>query len=321
PLAPQTIDVGRLVKEMEPMLSRTLEAYVDCKIETGAEPALALIDPGQLENALLNLAINARDAMTGGGTVKVRVRVSQAAAPAADDLTSPAPHETPYICVEVEDNGAGMTESVREHAFEPFFTTKEVGHGTGLGLAMVHGFVNQSGGFAEIDSAPERGTTVRLFLPTADAAEDRIEAPRPAVARHAGGGTALLIEENEMVRAVTERHLTGLGFDVVATATPDDAGPVFEGARSIDLVVTNLIAGDGKRGFDVAEHARSRWPTVGVVVATGHADLVENRVRARQVKAELIAKPFSREALAEAIAAAQMPLGAREPAAPLCATG
>jgi PAS domain S-box-containing protein len=170
PLAPRAVDVGHLITDMDDLLERTLDALIEVRIDPGTEPATALVDPGQLENALLNLAINARDAMPDGGTLTLRVRGVDAVAPAGEGQPTVAAR---YVCIEVADTGTGMPDSVREHAFEPFFTTKQIGHGTGLGLSMVHGFVKQSGGFAQIDTELGAGTTIRLYLPAAAATDAR----------------------------------------------------------------------------------------------------------------------------------------------------
>ncbi len=319
PLTPRTVDVGDLLADMQGLLRRTLEAYVEIEIDTGDESAFARVDPGQLENAVLNLAINARDAMAGGGTLTLRVRGVEAVAP-TDRANANAP-SSPFVCIEVEDTGAGMPDSIREHAFEPFFTTKQVGHGTGLGLAMVHGFVTQSGGFAEIESNPGTGTTVRLYLPTADATPvPETVRPVPTI-QITSGGSALLVEDNDMVRTVTARHLSDLGYQVVAVASPDEALTALDGPRTFDLLLSGLVAAGGLDGLGLAERARKARPEIGVVLMSGYADFAENRPRAEALNARLIAKPFSRAQLADAIVAAQQPAACADHAPPLRAAG
>jgi PAS domain S-box-containing protein len=272
PLRPQIVDVGLLVGRASELLKRTLGESVEVRTVIGDNLYRSLVDPGQLENAILNLGINARDAMPGGGTLTLdaaNVDVDAVYAQMHSEL-----REGPYVVIAVTDTGVGMSEEVRERAFEPFFTTKPVGAGTGLGLSMVYGFVKQSGGDVRIYSELDRGTTVRIYLPRA--AEDTTasaqspDSPSPAYPAH--GETVLVVEDDARVRRVTVERLRMLGYRVLEAENGPLALEVLAEQRDgIDLLFTDMVMPGGLSGSDLAQEARRRLPEIKILFTTGYA--------------------------------------------------
>jgi PAS domain S-box-containing protein len=269
PMQRCALDVGRHLAEMRDTLLRSLGANVrvEVDVEDGLWPADT--DPGQLENALLNLAINARDAMAGNGTLTLsasNVTVDGGDAAAGEQL---APGE--YVSLRVIDDGPGMSPDVLARAFEPFFSTKPVGKGSGLGLAMVYGFARQSGGGVRLLSAPGEGTTVELLLRRAAAAAS---GPAPAEPARAPGGseTVLVVEDDDDVRVTTVAVLADLGYRVFDARDARSALAVLEREPQVDLLLTDIVLRGGMRGTDLAVEATRRRPRLRVIYATGFAD-------------------------------------------------
>jgi signal transduction histidine kinase len=303
PLSPQVVDVAALLGSLEPLLRRTLGEQVALRIGWAEGVWPALVDPAELENAILNLAINARDAMPAGGRLSIEAanvpidRVYAAVA-GLDRIGD-------YVMLSVADTGHGMSRDVLAKAFDPFFTTKQPGKGTGLGLSMVYGFARQSGGHATIDSETEAGTIVRLYLPRTTGSEPTAEAEN---ARDAARGheTILLVEDNDLVRAHTDAMLRGLGYEVLTAADGPDALALLSArlrARGAppDLLLTDVVLPGGMSGRDVANAAVRMVPTLRVLFASGYPGnvLLEN---GRMVPgAELVGKPFRRVQLAARI--------------------
>jgi PAS domain S-box-containing protein len=295
PLAPQPVDVNGLVAGMSELLNRTLGASV--RIETTLAERLwwAETDPNQLESAMLNLAVNARDAMPAGGRLFIEtanIRLDRAYA--ARNTDAKPGH---YVAVTVTDSGHGMDKQTMERVFEPFFTTKEVGKGTGLGLSQVYGFVRQSGGHVEIRSRPAEGTSVRLYLPrvlgdAAESGEERSETPVPA-ASHAE--TVLVVEDTAEVRAYSAEALRELGYRVLEA--PDGPSALHllgrpAGAR-VDLLFTDVILPGGITGPALAERARALRPRLKVLFTTGARGGAIAGSGRPGPGTELITKPFA----------------------------
>ena len=304
PLAPQPTSVARLVSDMGDLLRNALGERIQREFAIADDAWNARIDPGQLENAILNLALNARDAMPGGGTV--RVEVSNATL----DRRYAALHSevTPgsYVLVEVSDTGTGMPADVIAQAFDPFFTTKDEGRGTGLGLSMVYGFVRQSNGHIRIDSAIGQGTSVKLYLPrTLDpVAESERLVPRPA----AGRERILVVEDNEDVRRAVVDMLKGWGYRVVAADTPNAAVKLLATDSAFDLLFTDVVMPGTMSAVELARLAQQRSPGIGILLTSGYArDLVPEREAA---DLPIIAKPYRSDELAARVRAV---LGARRP--------
>lgn len=293
-LTPETVDLSSLVDDMGELLRRTLGEGVD--IEVRKAPALwsCLADPSQLENAILNLAINARDAMPSGGCVKIDVEnVDEAAASAMPfDLDS-----GDYVVLSVSDTGTGMPPSIAERAFDPFFTTKSVGEGTGLGLSMVYGFAKQSGGHATIDSAPGRGTTINIFLPRARTAPTVLSTVSDG-SQMDGQETVLVLEDDADVRAAAVAMLRSLGYRVHQAGTGEEALALLQCDIHIDLLLSDVVLPGGLSGPDVARQAKASRPDLKTVFMSGYPDKIVGASDALLHEGELLQKPFRRQALA-----------------------
>ena len=299
-LDPKPVDVNRLVEDVQELLRRTVGPGIAVRAVLHPELWPTLCDANQLENALLNLAINARDAMPQGG--KLAIETSNARLGRADTRVAgepPAPGD--YVQIAVSDTGTGMSPEVASRVFEPFFTTKPIGQGTGLGLSMLYGFVKQSGGHVRLDTAPGRGTTVRLYLPrhhrTAEAVAD--EAADPA-APHGSGGTVLLVEDEPLVRDLAVEALDALGYHVLQAPDGEAALRVLRSAGRVDLLVTD-VGLPGMNGRQLADAARERRPGLKVLFITGYAHNVAPDGLpgdALEPGMALIGKPFALDALA-----------------------
>ncbi|MGG5886293.1 ATP-binding protein [Falsiroseomonas sp. HC035] len=295
-LDPQPTDPNRLILGMEDMIRRTVgpAARVEVRPEPGAWTTM--VDRNQLENALLNLCINARDAMPDGG------RLSIATANARLDRTMAAEQDLApgeYVRVSVTDTGAGMTPEVVKRAFDPFFTTKPQGKGTGLGLSMIYGFVRQSGGQVRIVSAPGQGTTATLFLPRHSGAARAAEAdvPRRAEAKTQRGKTVLVVDDEEAVRTLVAEVLAELGCAVVEA--PDGAAGLgaLRRAGSVDLLVTDVGLPGGMNGRQFADAARHLRPGLPVLFITGYAETAVIGDVALEQGMALLTKPFEMDDL------------------------
>lgn len=299
PLKPQALDVGKLVSGLSNLLVRTLGETVSVEIKGvhGLWPALA--DPGQVENALLNLALNARDAMPGGGTLKISSRNARLNAADVADFEEMQPGE--YVELSVRDTGDGMPGDVRMRAFEPFFTTKEVGQGSGLGLSMVYGFAKQSGGHAVIRSEEGQGTTVTLYLPRGTAAPVTAYTESSADVPPGRGEAIMVIEDSEEVRDLAAKLLTGL--DYLVTAVPDvaDARRILADGAVLDLVLSDVILPGGMSGPEFAREIRASHPDLKVIFMSGFATEADTSDGFPEASQVLIRKPFQRLALATAL--------------------
>lgn len=297
-LAPKLIDLNDLVSRMNELLHRTLGESIT--IETSYADGLpaAMVDPGQLENAILNLAINARDAMPQGGRLTIETGISSHndSHPWTADGMAPGS----YVVVTIGDTGVGMAPEVLEHVFEPFFTTKEAGAGSGLGLSMVFGFARQSEGCLEIDSVPGVGTTVRLYFPAASANAQAIAAaPAHCEVPH-GSETILVLEDDPEVRNIAVIALESLGYRVVETGNGASALEILEGDAEIDLLFTDIVLPGGMNGFKAAEIARQRRSGLRVAFTSGYSKGAGWPVHDAPVcvQADVLRKPYSQEELA-----------------------
>jgi PAS domain S-box-containing protein len=301
PLDPRPVDLRRLLDDMEELLSRTLGETV--RIETKVETDLPLVqvDPNQLENSILNLALNARDAMPDGGTLTIRAANAEVGEECL--RLHPDAEGGRYVRLTVDDEGEGMGEDVLARAIEPFFTTKEVGKGTGLGLSMVYGFVRQSGGFLDLQSKPGTGTSVHLYLPLA---LDGVDAPERPVERRGlergTGETVLLCEDDPDVRQFSAETLRDLGYEVIEAGDAKEALERLRDRGSVDLLFTDIVLPGGKTGADLARDAREIQSGLKVLFATGYARSALDSADS-EVGIDLLQKPFSIEDLAARIAA------------------
>jgi PAS domain S-box-containing protein len=267
-LEPRPTNVKELLTGMGALMRRTLGEHIQIEFRHAADVWFATIDAGQLENAVLNLAVNARDAMPNGGKLTIETANAEFAA----DEASPEIKPGQYVMIAVGDSGVGMPPDVLARAFEPFFTTKDVGKGTGLGLSMVYGFVKQSGGHARIQSEVGNGTVVRLYMPRAIV--DEVAAS--AATAHAtelpkGKETILFVEDDPMVRQYTGQQIVGLGYDVITAENAVQALGLVENGRAPDLLFTDVMMPGGMNGRQLALKLRERWPDLRVLYTSGYA--------------------------------------------------
>lgn len=294
PLAPKVVNIARLVQGMDDMLRRALGAEIelDAPIETTVWNCL--VDPAQIENAILNLAINARDAMPDGGRLKIEA--ANAVLDAAHALAHPDIRPGPHVALVVSDTGTGMSAEVLDRAFEPFFSTKPEGKGTGLGLSMVYGFVKQSGGHMKIDSVVGTGTTVRLYLPRVQQAEDDLavasgdEAP-------VGHEAVLVVEDDEAVCEAAVAMVTDLGYRVYKARDAAAALQVIDSGVPIDILFTDVVMPGALRSPELVRLARAKLPQLAVLFTSGYTE--DEIVHGGRLDpgVELLSKPYTREAL------------------------
>ena len=268
---PARIDLNHVIADLREMLRRVIREDIELRIETTEAAAMVHFDPHDVEQALLNLVINARDALPMGGVIAVEVteRVVDGRGAHGGDVP---PGD--YVRLSVRDNGSGMTADVREHLFEPFFTTKEIGAGTGLGLAFVDGVVNHGGGIVTVDTAPGKGTTFSIYLPRAHDAvvEAFAEAPPPSAPRGPSSGTILVVEDEEAVREMTAMLLGRAGYRVLSAATPSEATALFdEHTNSIDLLLTDVVMPE-MHGPALAQQLIAQRPDLRVLFVSGHSE-------------------------------------------------
>jgi len=262
----------------------------------------ALVDESQLETALVNIAINARDAMPNGGSLTLETRRAQIDAGYAAQHPDVTPGD--YDCVEISDSGSGMPPEVVERIFEPFFTTKEAGKGTGLGLSMVYGFVKQSGGHISVYSELGRGTTFKLFLPLAapeKAEADGKNGASQELARAAGGEIILAVDDNASVRATVVRQLRGLGYGVREADGPQAALEILDGADDIDLLFTDIVMPGGIDGTELASKARQKRPDLKVLFTSGFPGASLTNSGTLDPNDVLLSKPYRKHELAKAL--------------------
>ena len=302
-LQPSALDVGQLLQSLADMLRRTLDQRIRIEVDVASGCPAVLADPGQLESALLNIAINARDAMREGGRLRFSAQPCSALpAEVRNNLDDPSAPEDGFVAIAIADTGSGMTEAVKQRAFEPFFTTKEVGRGTGLGLSTVYGFVRQSRGALALDSAPGAGTTLTLYLPrpwdTASEAADTLQAD-PALPP---GLKVLLVEDDAEVREVVRNFLDTLGCRVSLAASGEQALLSLGPQADFDLLLSDIALGAGMRGTQLAALAQQRLPKLAVLLMSGFSAELLDADRDSPLSWELLRKPYSRGELATAMA-------------------
>jgi signal transduction histidine kinase len=304
PLDPKAIDVNRLIVGLADLLQRTLGETVALETVSGGELWQAIADPSQLENAILNLALNARDAMPNGG--KLTIETSNAYLD--EEYASKLPEflePGQYVQIAVCDTGVGMTDDVLQKAFEPFFTTKETGKGTGLGLSQVHGFVRQSGGHVRIYSEVGQGTTVKLYLPrTLQDVMSLDEANLDTVESVRGGAERILVvEDDDSLREFSTRALIELGYRVIYAKSAPRALELIERHSNINLLFTDVVLPDGMNGRQLADEARRRRPELRVLYTTGYTRNAIVHQGRLDPGINFIGKPFTFEQLARRVRA------------------
>jgi PAS domain S-box-containing protein len=287
---PRPLDLNEVITRIEQLLIRILGGLVTLKTDLASQLCAVLADPAQIEQVLVNLTVNARDALPSGGTVVVQTSIADVDESHAACRVGLPPGR--YACLKVSDTGIGMSRDIIDRAFEPFFTTKPTGEGTGLGLAAVHGIVTQVGGYVQIYSEPDLGTTVTILFPAVgqdavpESAPDR--EPRPG-----RGETVLIVEDEPALREVTHRILSRSGYHVIAAATGHEAIEIAAGhAGDIDVLLTDVVM-PGMLGREAAERIRALRPGVKVLFMSGYAQGVLDSKGVVEAGVNLIQKPFS----------------------------
>lgn len=301
-LRPRAIDLAALVAGMDGLLKSTLGETVEIGMAVAPELWPAMADASQVENALLNLAINARDAMPRGG--RLTIECANARLDEAYTANNPEARAGDYVMLAVSDTGCGMTPDVASRAFEPFFTTKQAGEGSGLGLSMVHGFAQQSGGHVSIGSEAGRGTTVRLYLPRATAAPTAAGDAESAALPLGAGETVLVVEDDQEVRGLAVVMLKGLGYQVFDVVDADAALGFLANGDTVDLILSDVVLPGGMSGPEFADRARAAYPALRIMFMSGYP---ADAARRKDFPGEadiLLNKPFQTAALARAVRSA-----------------
>lgn len=305
-LSPSRIEVPALIDSLADMLRRTLDQRIRIEVNAPDDCPPCVADPGQLESALLNIAINARDAMPNGGTLSFSGQLC-AALPLqlrGDFELKAGDQPGAYIGIAVSDTGAGMSDTVKERAFEPFFTTKELGRGTGLGLSTVYGFVKQSHGAITLDSTLGQGTTVTLYIPRYVEEEQVAGDAEARPGDIPPGLKVLLVEDEPEVRTVAMRFLATLGCEVTPCASAEQALPLLTQDAAYQLLLSDIALGPGMRGTELAREAQARLPHLAILLMSGFSAELLDTSQSAPLSWELLAKPYSREELAHALATA-----------------
>jgi two-component system, cell cycle sensor histidine kinase and response regulator CckA len=292
-LEPRVVDLNEIASGMEKMLRRLLTENIALAIRHAREPAWARADAGQIEQVIMNLAVNARDAMPAGGKLTIETANLE-----IDDSSAPGRDTVPpgrWVVLTVADTGTGMDAETKRRIFEPFFTTKEKGKGTGLGLSTCYGIVRQSGGHISVESEPGKGTVFRIHLPRVD--ERPAEAPAAPPAQVRGSETILVVEDDDQVRAAARRVLEGDGYTVRAAADLDEALASVREHGQPDILLTDVIM-PGGTGIELAERIQAMHPRVRIVLMSGYTDRSFFETRTMPPALTVLQKPFTRETLA-----------------------
>jgi signal transduction histidine kinase/ActR/RegA family two-component response regulator len=286
-LKPEVVDLAAKIEGMRVLLDRSLreDIAVDIRLGDGLWPVE--VDAGQLEVGLLNVAVNARDAMPNGGTILI----SAENAPGLDEPGLSGD----YVRLSVADTGVGMSPETLEHVFEPFFTTKEVGKGTGLGLSQVYGFSRASGGDVRVRSAPGQGTTISIYLPRSAKAPAAAQAAAPPLRERKAEGRVLLVEDDEQVAVLVTEMLTELGYTVRRVPNAGAALEVLGSDAAFDVMFSDMVMPGGMNGLELAHTVAERWPRLPILLTTGYS---EAAAAAAQEGVRLLTKPYGMDALA-----------------------
>lgn len=297
PLQPQRVMLNELVRDISELVRRSIDASIALELRLAEDLGITTIDPTGLENALLNLALNARDAMPKGGRLIIETKNLRLDEAFVRPLSDVSPGE--YVLLSVTDTGCGMSADVRERAFEPFFTTKGLGRGNGLGLAMVYGFVKQSHGHIQLSSDYGVGTTVKLFLPrVGDGELPEIELPAKVEQGAGSGERILVVEDNDDVRSLTNILLTGLGYRTILASDAPSALAVLATQDDIDVLFTDVVLPGGTNGFELADRAQELRPSLKVLYTSGYPNNAAYRSEPNSRAVVLIAKPYRKADLA-----------------------
>jgi CheY-like chemotaxis protein len=301
-LRAEPIEVAALLQEVKALLERTLGERVQVRVISSQKVWSVLADRAQLENAILNLAINARDAMPDGG--ELEIEASNITLDDAYVAGHPDARTGTYVSISVRDTGVGMTADRLPRAFEPFFTTKEVGSGTGLGLSMVYGFVRQSGGHVTIESRVGIGTQVNLFLPSTDAQVQTPNAESQGDTPQGRGESILVVEDEPAVRKLVSSTLRELGYQVTEAQDGNEALMLLEGIESLDLLLSDVVLPGKLSGRDLVIHVERERPGTQTLLMSGYASKVLMEGGDLRPVPELLNKPFRKDELARKVRSA-----------------
>ena len=299
-LHPEPVNPRKLLDGMADLLRQAVGETIQITISTDPDSWNSMVDPHQLENAILNLALNAKDAMPNGGNLLIAV--ANVRADHSNSVNEIELVQGEYIQITVTDSGTGMTRETLEKACEPFFTTKEVGSGTGLGLSMIHGFINQSGGRIKLSSELGKGTTVSLYLPaTTHAAQSRPESQTEDEHLKGQRERVLLVEDHKDLRELIAGMLTNLGYSVTSTSRAQDALDQLRADNKYSLILTDIVLPGGMDGYELVRVAKERFPHLPVVFMSGYNQgaLIDKAKISNSP--ELLQKPFRKADLARAI--------------------
>ncbi|WP_232476334.1 PAS domain-containing hybrid sensor histidine kinase/response regulator [Flavisphingomonas formosensis] len=294
----RAIDINKLILSLDELLRRTMTERVEVSINPANDIPAGVVDANQLESAVINLAINARDAMPDGG--KLIIETHEAKLDDSYCATHPGVAPGRYVVVSVTDSGVGMDKDTLDKVFDPFFTTKPIGQGTGLGLSMVYGFAKQSNGQVRVHSAPGTGTTVSIYLPAADGAREEQPGGDTAIVREGDGQTVLLVEDDDSVRLLVREVLEELGYRTFEAAEPASASDLLRSGQHFDLMVSD-VGLPGMNGRQLAEIAREHHPDLPILFVTGYAENAANRAGFLGANMAMITKPFQIEMLSAKI--------------------
>jgi PAS domain S-box-containing protein len=297
PLEPRDTDVNTLIVETAKLLRPTLGEQIEIESMLGDDTWHTLIDPSQLSSGIVNLAVNARDAMPGGG--KLTLETDNVVLDEAYARSNPEVKPGPYVMIAVSDTGTGIPQAIREKVFDPFFTTKATGKGTGLGLSMVYGFVKQSGGHIKIYSEEGHGTTIKLYLPRLADEGPKVaeQAPAPVVGGHE---TILVVEDDELVRNYVIAQLNSLGYATLAAGGAAEALALVEGGAKFDLLFTDVIM-PGMNGRQLADALIRRWPSLRVLYTAGYTENAIVHHGRLDPGVALLNKPYRKTDLAQKV--------------------
>jgi signal transduction histidine kinase/ActR/RegA family two-component response regulator len=301
PLKPEAVNLKRLIGDMLELLNRSLRGDIHIQTDFAERLWHVEVDPGELELVILNLALNARDAMPNGGTIEIAAKNS--AALADHDLTGE------FVRLDIADSGIGMSPEILAHAFEPFFTTKEVGSGSGLGLAQAHGFAKASGGAVRIASTPGRGTLVSLFLPRTLKSPAYVADLLPQAHDDSprAGAQVLVVEDDDEVAALTVEMINQLGYDTTRVASAEAALGALADRRCVDIVFSDVMMPGRMNGVELAQEIKRRRPNLPVLLTSGYAESARRKAGGQQIK--IIPKPYRIDELRDALAAVRQDAG------------
>ncbi len=298
PITPTVVNLGGLVDETARMLRRLIGESIELQLVPPRDELCVRADPSQLEQVLLNLALNARDAMPSGGSLRLELERAKIE---AHEHRHPDAHPGDFALLRVTDSGTGMDQPTLARIFEPFFTTKPIGAGTGLGLSMVHGIVSKAGGFVQVVSSPGRGAIFEVWLPLSQSVEP--PPPPPSLPRRGGRETVLLVEDEELVLRFTKQLLGRLGYEVITAARGDEALALIEGGARFDVLLTDVLL-PGMDGYELYRSATALRGSLPVVFMSGYTDDVLAEKGVAQAGAAFLQKPFSHDELAAKVRAA-----------------